>query len=312
MTLTSLKPRRRETADTGDSTVSADSSSSQQRETSVPATPHVPARPSVPIGDRIMVALAWAMVLIWVFPLLLVFVMTFRDAPTGFSLWEGWTVENLVSVWNQAPFGLYLRNSFLLVIGLTTTQVVLGVLAAYVFARFEFRGRDTLFFIVLAQLVIYPEIMLSENFVIVSRLGLDDTLIGVGLPYGASAFAIFLLRQTFKTVPKELVEAAVMEGMGRMRVLWHVYIPLCKSTIVAFAMVSVSFHWNNFLWPLISTRTDESRPVTVGVVRFMAPESGIDFASLTAGTFIVVVPLLIFFIAMQRQFVQSFMRSGIK
>lgn len=266
----------------------------------------------VPLGDRIMVALAWAMVLLWVFPLLLVFVMTFRESPTDLSLWSGWTIENLVRVWNAAPFGMYFRNSFLLVIGLTTTQVVLGVLAAYVFARFEFRGRDVLFFLVLAQLVIYPEIMLSENFFMVSRMGLDDTLVGVGLPYAASAFAIFLLRQSFKTVPKELVEAAVMEGMGRLRVLWHVYLPLCRSTITAFAMVSVSFHWNNFLWPLIATRTDASRPITVGVVRFMAPESGIDFASLTAGTFIVIVPLLVFFIAMQRQFVQSFMRSGIK
>ncbi|GAA1714982.1 carbohydrate ABC transporter permease [Propioniferax innocua] len=270
------------------------------------------ARPAASLGDRLMVVSAWGMALVWVFPLLLVLVMALRDSPTDFSPWGGWTFENLTRVWNAAPFGIFLRNSFLLVVGLTSTQVVLGVLAAYAFARFEFRGRDVLFFVVLAQLVIYPEIMLSENFFMISRLGLDDTLLGVGLPYAASAFAIFLLRQAFKTVPGELVEAAVMEGMGRLRVLWHVYLPLCRSTVAAFAMVSVSFHWNNFLWPLIATRTNDARPVTVGVVRFMAPESGIDYASLTAGTFIIVTPLLVFFIIMQRQFVQSFMRSGIK
>ncbi|GAA1825547.1 carbohydrate ABC transporter permease [Nesterenkonia flava] len=264
------------------------------------------------IGDRVMVALAWGMALIWVFPLLLVLIMAFRDSPTNLSPLDGWTLENIVRVWGSAAFELYFRNSFLLVVGLTTTQIVLGVLAAYAFSRFEFRGRDVLFFIVLAQLVIYPEIMLSENFYMISRLGLDDTLMGVGIPYAASAFAIFLLRQSFKTVPKELVEAAVMEGMGRLRVLWHVYLPLCRSTVVAFAMVSVSFHWNNFLWPLIATRTNDARPVTVGVVRFLAPESGIDYAALTAGTFIITVPILLFFILMQRQFVQSFMRSGIK
>ncbi len=263
-------------------------------------------------SDRLMVALAWGTALIWVFPLLLVMVMAFRESPTDLSPFSGWTLDNIARVWDSAPFDLYYRNSLLLVLGLTSTQIALGVLAAYAFARFTFPGRDALFFLVLAQLVIYPEIMLNENFRLISRLGLDDTLLGVGLPYAASAFAIFLLRQSFKTVPKELVEAAEMEGLGRLRVLWRVYVPLCRSTIVAFAMISVSFHWNNFLWPLIITRTTDSRPVTVGVVRFMAPESGIDYASLTAGSFIVVIPLLIFFIAMQRQFVQSFMRSGIK
>lgn len=270
------------------------------------------AQPQTPWSARLLVALGWGAALLWVFPLLLVLVLAFRESPTEFSLFSGWTLDNIVRVWNAAPFDLYYRNSLVLVVGLTASQLVLGVLAAYVFARFEFRGSHLLFTVVLAQLVIYPEIMLAENFQMITRLGLDNTLVGVGIPYAASAFAIFLLRQSFKTVPKELVEAAEMEGMGRLRVLWHVYIPLCKSTVVAFAMVSVSFHWNNFLWPLIATRTDDSRPVTVGVVRFMAPESGIDFASLTAGTFIIVIPLLVFFIAVQRQFVQSFMRSGIK
>lgn len=263
-------------------------------------------------GDRLMVIMAWGAALVWVFPLLLVLIMAFRESPTNLSPLEGWTMQNIIQVWGSAAFELFFRNSLILVVGLTAAQIVLGVLAAYAFARFRFPGRDVLFFIVLAQLVIYPEIMISENFFMISRMGLDDTLLGVGLPYAASAFAIFLLRQAFLTVPKELVEAAVMEGMGRLRVLWRVYLPLCRSTVAAFAMVSVSFHWNNFLWPLIATRTNDARPVTVGVVRFMAPESGIDFAALTAGTFIIVMPLLIFFLIMQRQFVQSFMRSGIK
>lgn len=282
-----------------------------RQEQAVPTKGHTDA-PGTSVSDKLMVTLAWAMALLWVFPLLLVLIMALRESPTDFTPWAGWTLDNLIRVWSSAPFDMYLRNSFALVVGLTTTQIVLGVLAAYVFARFNFPGHNLLFTIVLAQLVIYPEIMLSENFYMVSRMGLDDTLAGVAIPYAASAFAIFLLRQSFKTVPKELVEAAMMEGMGRLKVLWKVYLPLCRSTVVAFALVSVSFHWNNFLWPLIATRTTDSRPVTVGVVRFMAPESGIDYASLTAGTFIIVMPLLIFFILMQRQFVQSFMRSGIK
>ncbi|GAB3723421.1 carbohydrate ABC transporter permease [Nocardiopsis nanhaiensis] len=269
-------------------------------------------RPRAAWADRLLVALGWGAALLWVFPLLLVMVLAFRESATDLSPFSGWTLDNVTRVWAAAPFDLYYRNSFLLVVGLTTAQIVLGVLAAYVFARFEFPGHHALFTVVLAQLVIFPEIMLAENFQMIARLGLDDTLTGVGIPYAASAFAIFLLRQSFKAVPKELVEAAEMEGLGRLKVLWRVYLPLCKSTVVAYAMISVSFHWNNFLWPLIATRTAEARPVTVGIVRFLAPESGIDFASLTAGTFIIVIPLLVFFIAVQRQFVQSFMRSGIK
>ncbi|AKK10572.1 carbohydrate ABC transporter permease [Corynebacterium uterequi] len=263
-------------------------------------------------ANRISVIIAWIVAFIWVFPLLFVMVMAFRVDPNDWNLAHGWTIDNIIHVWNAAPFGTYYRNSILLVLILTSSQVVFGVLAAYAFARFDFPGSGVLFSLVLAQLVVYPEIMLSENYQLVAELKLVDSLPGIALPYLASAFAIFLLRQSFKTVPLELVEAAEMEGFGRFKVLWSVYIPLCRPSIVAFALISVSFHWNNFLWPLVITRTADARPLTVGIVRFLAPESGIDFASLTAGTFIVVMPLLIFFIALQKQFVQSFMRAGIK
>ncbi len=262
--------------------------------------------------SRLGVALAWFAGILWVGPLVFVLVMAFRESPHDFALTTGWTSDNLVRVWNAAPFDTYYLNTLLLVVGLTTAQIVLGVLAAYAFARFDFPGSSVLFTLVLAQLVVYPEIMLSENYGLVAQLGLVDTLPGIALPYLASAFAIFLMRQAFKTVPLELVEAAEMEGLGRLKVLWSVYLPLCRSTVVAFALISVSFHWNNFLWPLVITRTPDARPITVGIVRFLAPESGIDFAALTAGTCIVVAPLLLFFIALQKQFVQSFMRSGIK
>lgn len=263
-------------------------------------------------GNRIAVTFAWILGLLWVAPLLFVLVMAFRESATDFSLFSGWTIDNIVRVWNAAPFGTYYRNTIILVVILTGTQIIFGVLAAYAFARWDFPGSGILFSLVLAQLVVYPEIMLSENYRLVAQLGLVDTLAGIALPYLASAFAIFLLRQAFKGVPLELVEAAEMEGFNRLRVMLQVYVPLCRPTIIAFALVSISSHWTNFLWPLVITRTESARPITVGIVRFLAPESGIDFASLTAGTFIVVAPLLILFIALQKQFVQSFMRSGIK
>ena len=116
--------------------------------------------------------------------------------------------------------------------------------------------------------------------------------------------------QTLKA--KELVEAARVEGAGWLSVLWKVYIPLAKPTYVAYGLVSVSYHWNNFLWPVIITNSTETRPLTVGLSIFGAPESGVNFSVISAGTILAVSPLLIAFLLFQRQFVQSFMRSGIK
>jgi sn-glycerol 3-phosphate transport system permease protein len=266
------------------------------------------------VSDRIEVGLAWLLGILWIAPLLYVFWAAFRQPAVALTLnpFTGWTFDNLISVWNAAPFDRYYLNTVILVTGLATGQLVLGILAAYALARYEFPGRDVLFGFILLQLMIFPEILLSENFRLVSNLGLQDTIPGIGIPYVASAFCIFLMRQSFKGVPKELVEAAEIEGASRLETLWKVYIPLARSTIVAFGLVSISFHWNNFLWPLVITRSPESRPVTVGIVRFLSPEIGIDFTSLTAGTVIVVAPLLALFVIAQRQFIQSFMRSGIK
>ena len=139
-----------------------------------------------------------------------------------------------------------------------------------------------------------------------------DTIPAIGLPYMASAFGIFLLRQTFKAVPNELVEAARVEGANALQVLWKVYVPLARPTYVAFGLVSVSYHWNNFLWPLIVTNSVESRPLTVGLAVFGAPETGVDWSIINAATVMTMAPLLIAFLLFQRQFVQSFMRAGIR
>jgi sn-glycerol 3-phosphate transport system permease protein len=128
----------------------------------------------------------------------------------------------------------------------------------------------------------------------------------------ASAFGIFLLRQTFKTIPKELDDAARVEGAGFLTILLKVYVPLAKPTYLAYGLVSVSHHWNNFLWPLIVTNSVETRPVTVGLSVFSSTDQGIDWAIITAATLMTSGPLLIAFLLFQRQFVQSFMRAGIK
>lgn len=256
----------------------------------------------------------WALALVWIVPLIYIVWASFRHGPDALKLnpFSGWTFSNYADVWQSAPFTRFYINTTLLVLGLTLSQLFLGVLAAYAFARFRFPFQGVMFAFVLLQLMIFPEILLVENFQIVSKLGLSDTLVGIGLPYAASAFVIFMLRQAFLSVPNELVEAAEMEGTGRLGVLWKVYVPVARPSIIAFGLITVSFHWNNFLWPLIITKSQDSRPITVGVYRFLSPELGIDFESLTAATVLSVAPILILFIIAQRALIQNFLSSGIK
>ena len=257
---------------------------------------------------------AWVLALVWITPLL--YAVWAAIHPSEFAtklvLNAPLTMDNFRAAWEAAPFARYFLNTTLLVVTILCMQLVLCTLAAYAFARFEFFGKNVLFSLVLVQLMVMPEILLVRNYQTLTHLGLVDTLFGIGLPYFASAFAIFLLRQTFKTIPKELVEAAAMEGASTMQILRHVYIPLAKPVYLAFSLVSVSHHWNNFLWPLIVSNSVESRPLTVGLQVFASTDQGIDWSIINAATLLTSGPLLIGFLIFQRQFVQSFMRAGIK
>ncbi len=257
---------------------------------------------------------AWVLALLWVLPLVYAVWTAFHpgEYSTRFELLAPLTLDNFVRAWAAAPFARYFLNTFMLVTMILACQLVFSTLAAYAFARYEFAGKNVLFALVLMQLMIMPDILLVENYKTMSHLGLVDTLLAVGLPYFASAFAIFLLRQTFMGIPKELDEAARMEGAGPLQILWRVYVPLSRPVYTAFALVSVSFHWNNFLWPVIITNSVNARPLTVGLQVFSSTDQGIDWSIITAATLMTSAPLLIGFLLFQRQFVQSFMRAGIK
>ena len=257
---------------------------------------------------------AWLLALLWILPLVYAVWTAFHptEFSTRFVLFAPLTLDNFSRAWAAAPFARYFLNTTLLVAMILACQLVLSTLAAYAFARYEFFGKKLLFALVLVQLMVMPDILLVENYKTMARLGLVDTLLAIGLPYFASAFAIFLLRQTFMGIPKELVEAARVEGASAMQVLWRVYVPLARPVYTAFALVSVSFHWNNFLWPLIITNSVSARPLTVGLQVFSSTDQGIDWSIITAATLMSSAPLLVAFLLFQRQFVQSFMRAGIK
>lgn len=266
------------------------------------------------VGHLTEIIGTWLLATLWALPLLYAFWSAFHPAEfsTRFDLLAPLTLKNFASAWGVAPFPRYFLNTFMLVTMILVAQFIICTLAAYAFVRFAFFGREVVFVLVLVQLMIMPDVLIVENYRIMSTFKLVDTILAIGLPYMASAFGIFLLRQTFKTVPKELEEAARVEGASTMQILWKVYIPLARPVYLAYGLVSVSYHWNNFLWPLVITNSVNTRPLTVGLAIFAAPESGVDWSIITAGTLLAVAPLLIAFLLFQRQFVQSFMRAGIK
>ena len=257
---------------------------------------------------------AWMLALLWIAPLAYAFWTAFHppEYSTRFALSAPLTLANFANAWNAAPFARFFVNTIALVTMVLAGQLVICTLAAYAFARFAFAGRDLVFLLVLVQLMIMPDVLIVENYRIMGELGILDSIPAIGLPYMASAFGIFLLRQTFKTIPKELDEAARIEGANLLQVLWKVYIPLARPTYLAYALVSVSYHWNNFLWPIIVTNSVNSRPLTVGLQVFSSTDQGIDWSIITAATLMTSGPLLLAFLLFQRQFVQSFMRAGIR
>jgi sn-glycerol 3-phosphate transport system permease protein len=257
---------------------------------------------------------AYLLGVLWIMPLLYAFWAAFHPAEyaTKFELFAPLTLDNFYAAWDQAPFMSYMLNTVIITTLILASQLFVCTLAGYALAREKFRGRNIAFALIMMQLMVMPEVLIVENYRTLAGFSLVDTHIGVGLPYLASAFGIFLLRQTFKTIPQELEDAARVEGLSGLAIIWKVFVPLAFPTYLAYSLVSVSYHWNNFLWPLVVTNTEASRPLTVGMAIFGAPESGVDWSVISAGTLIAIGPLLILFLIFQRRFIQSFMQAGIK
>ena len=279
-----------------------------------PASPSTVAAGRQRLGWLLDTGGAWLLAGAWVAPLLFALWAALHDAHAALAFdWRAPLVlDNFRHAWMAAPWLSYFFNTFCLASLILAGQFVLCTLAGFAFARFDFAGKPIVFMLVLLQLFVLPEILIVENYATVGRLGLLDSTLGMALPYMASAFGIFLLRQSFMQIPRELEEAARIEGCGWFAVLWRVYVPAARPTYLAYALVSVATHWNNFLWPLIVTNSPSTRPLTVGLSLFAAPESGVNIALVSAATLMTVAPLLLAFLLFQRQFVQAFLRAGIR
>jgi sn-glycerol 3-phosphate transport system permease protein len=223
------------------------------------------------------------------------------------------TLANYQSAWSVAPWPRHYLNTIIFAAGTLAVQLITVTMAAYAFARMRFPGRDLLLIVVLLQLMIPAGVLIIPNFVTIRELGVFDTYIALMLPYWGSAFGVLLLRQTFREVPYELEEAARIDGANWFQIMRNVYIPLSIPAYLSFALVSISSRWTEFLWPFIVTRTEEIRPLTVGLNKlYQATDSGASYNQLMAGTVLVIAPLVVLFILFQRRFLESFARSGLK
>ncbi|MEN9213484.1 MAG: carbohydrate ABC transporter permease [Thermostichus sp. DG_1_5_bins_95] len=229
------------------------------------------------------------------------------------QLFSAFTLENFRIALKSANFGLLYWNTFLYTFGLLAVQLVTVTLAAFALTRLRYRGRETIFYLIFLQLFLPPVALILPNFFLLKRLQLADTLVGLALPYIASATGIFLLRQGFKSIPPEFDDAAYVDGATPLQLLWYVHLPMIKPHLAAFSVVSLVYHWNEFLWPLIATSSASKRVLSVGLASFTrSAESGAEWGLIAAGTVLVAAPLAVLFIVFQDFFVRSFSQSGIK
>ena len=255
--------------------------------------------------------------LVMVMPLIWIVLTAFKERNEIFSLVPQWlpahpTLNNFLGVLDAMPFWRYYWNTLVVAFGILAVQLVTITLAAYAFARMEFWGRDVLFILLLVQLMIAPQSTVVQNYITVTRLGLLDTKLAIMAPYLASAFGTFLLRQTFKGIPKELEEAAALDGCGGFRFLLHVAIPLALPGYLAFGLVSLTYHWNEFFWPMVVTESTRARTLTLGLGIFaQTTEGSADWTMLMAATLMVIAVPLGLFLVFQKRFINSFMQSGL-
>ena len=215
------------------------------------------------------------------------------------------------AAWSGAHFDTYLKNSFIVTIVITAGQVITAILAGYAFAFLRFPFKRTLFVVFLATLMIPFEVTVVQNLTTMVDLGLYDTYAALALPFLATGFGAFLLRQAFLSIPRDLEDAAALDGYGHWRFLWRVAVPLARPAIAALGVFAFLTAWNQYLWPLLVTRDDRLRTVQIGLRQLRA--ASIDQVNVTfAGVVIAVIPLAVLLIIFQKQLIRGLTTGAVK
>ncbi len=221
------------------------------------------------------------------------------------------TFQNFVRVWEASPFGQYLFNSTLVAVLTVTFNVIFCALAAYPLARLEFPGRNLIFSGIVSTIMIPFQIVMIPLYILTVQLGLKNTYLGIIFPSLASAFGIFLLRQAFQGVPKELEEAGRMDGCSELGIWWNVMIPAVRPALVTLALFVFIGSWSDFLWPLLVIDRPEFYTLPLGVARLEGTFS-LDWRLIAAGSTIAVAPVLLLFLLLQQYIVPTDAGTGVK
>lgn len=255
------------------------------------------------------------MALIWFVPFIWMAGTAFTEPTLQMSILPTtpFTLQNFIDVFQMVPLGQYFLNTIIIVVCTFSLQFLMITMGGYALARGNFRGEKVVMAIIMAQIIIPNDVLIVPNYLTISSLGLVDTKLAIMLPFLGSAMGLFLLRQQFKSIPFALTEAAIIDGASTMRIIWQLYVPNAKTAYLAFGMISVSYHWNNFLWPLIVTNSVSNRPLTVGLAVFSrSTETALLWGAICACAFVISIPLVLAFFIFQKQFINSFVSAGIK
>lgn len=220
--------------------------------------------------------------------------------------------ENFVQAWTGAPFPRYALNSVIVTVTIILGQMVNAALAAYAFSRLTFKGRDLLFTLFLGTMMIPTQVLAVPSFLIFKVFGWINTYMALIVPFLSNAFGIFLVRQSFLTVPTDLTDAAKVDGAGHLRIIWHVLMPVSRPAFLSFALLTFTWRWNDYFWPLIMTNSTSMRTLPVGLVFLRTSEGSVEWNVVMAAAVIVMAPVILLFTVLQKYFVEGVMSSGVK
>lgn len=255
--------------------------------------------------------------LIFAFPFYWMIVTSFKTYTESIlyppTIWpQNFTLEGYRTVFEGLDVGMYLKNSLIIIVCIIAIQLVVMVPAAYAFARYSFKGHALLFGVVTMAFMVPSQVTFVSIYIMFSKLELMRTLIPQILPFGANAFGIFLLRQSFKQVPDELIESARLDGANELKVMTSIMIPMARPTFVTIALLSFISHWNAYFWPLVMTTTEAVKPFTLAIEKLKDLDYGIVWPTIMAGNVILVLPVLLLFLFGSKKIISAMAYRGVK
>jgi sn-glycerol 3-phosphate transport system permease protein len=265
----------------------------------------------------------WATVLLFVpavihfFPILYVLSLSFKSKIEVFKyppvlIPEHINFVNYAAAIATAPLGRFLFNSLVVSLSITVLQVFTAILAAFALARLEFKGKKVIFALIIATMMVPGEVTIIPNYLTVAKLNWIDSYRALIIPFAASGFGIFLLYQFMRTIPKEIEEAAMLDGASRLRFLFQFVVPFSMPAIAAFSVYAFVNAWNQYLWPLIVTQTTDMQTVQIGISMFRSQNEATSWGVVMAATLMLISPMIFIFVATQKQFVKGMTMGGLK